>query len=182
MLAMPTTMVGQVGADGGADFMTQQLQQRGVAVADTVRRIDGTPTGVANVMLLPDGENSIIIVGGANTAAWQLSDAQRAAILSAGVVLLQARPAPRRRRLRHTRAGQRPARDAWVQPPAPPACTLWLPPHTAPMPLNPQVASRRSISPRCGPVGAAWVAPLLRHLGRPHAHVPDRHLQPLTAT
>lgn len=92
MLGMPTTMVGQVGSDGGADFMLQHLQQRSVALDGTVRRIPNTPTGTANVMLLPSGENSIIIVGGANTADWEMSDEQQAAILNAGVVLLQARP------------------------------------------------------------------------------------------
>eukprot|EP00892_Ulva_mutabilis_P003290 jgi/Ulvmu1/1332/UM011_0060.1 len=89
MLGNPTTMVGQVGSDGGADFMFGHLQQRGVTLKDTVSRIEGTPTGTANVMLLPGGENSIIIVGGANTAPWPLSDEQRSAILNAGVVLLQ---------------------------------------------------------------------------------------------
>lgn len=73
--------------------MCGHLQQRGVSFQDTVRRIEGTPTGTANVMLLPDGENSIIIVGGANTADWPLSEAQRAAITTAGVVLLQVRGA-----------------------------------------------------------------------------------------
>lgn len=97
MLGIPTTMVGQVGSDAGSGFMLQHLQQRGVAVDDTVRRIDGVSTGTANVMLLPDGENSIIIVGGANTSAWELSEAQRSAILSAGVVLLQVPPSMHRR-------------------------------------------------------------------------------------
>lgn len=35
------------------------------------------------------GENSIIIVGGANQAPWQLTDAAQSAIKSAGAVLLQ---------------------------------------------------------------------------------------------
>lgn len=40
-------------------------------------------------MLQPGGENSIIIVGGANTAAWSCAGAQRAAVEGTGMLLLQ---------------------------------------------------------------------------------------------
>jgi ribokinase len=39
--------------------------------------------------LLLTGENSIIIVGGANQSGWQLSDDVKAAIAGAGAILLQ---------------------------------------------------------------------------------------------
>ena len=45
--------------------------------------------GTAVVMLQPGGENSIVIVGGANTAAWTCEGAQRAAVEGAGMLLLQ---------------------------------------------------------------------------------------------
>lgn len=41
------------------------------------------------LVLLPAGENRIILHGGANTAPWQLGEGTRAAIQSAGAVLLQ---------------------------------------------------------------------------------------------
>lgn len=69
--------------------MLSNLQAQGVQIDGTVRQLDQQATGTALVMLLPSGENSIIIVGGANTAAWSLSQQQKDAILQAKSVLLQ---------------------------------------------------------------------------------------------
>lgn len=88
-LGCVTTMVGQVGSDGGADFMLSSLKAQGVQMEGTVRTLEQQSTGTAFVMLLPSGENSIIIVGGANTAPWDLSQPQKDAILQAKLVLLQ---------------------------------------------------------------------------------------------
>lgn len=88
-LGCAAAMVGQVGSDGGADFMLSSLQAHGVQTDSTVRRLEQQATGTALVMLLPSGENSIVIVGGANTAAWALSQQQKDAIVHAKAVLLQ---------------------------------------------------------------------------------------------
>lgn len=88
-LGYPTVMIGQVGDDSGADFMLRELQQAGVSTEGTVRVVPGAPTGAALILLQPGGENSIIIVGGANAAEWSITDAQAATITRAGAVLLQ---------------------------------------------------------------------------------------------
>ena len=80
-------MLGQVGADGAADFMLAALAGAGVDAAG-VRRVAG-PTGTAVILLQPCGENSIVIVGGANTAPWDLTDHGLAAVPTAGALLLQ---------------------------------------------------------------------------------------------
>ena len=93
-LGHPTLMVGRVGADAAGGELVAALQRTG---CDTkhVRRAAGTPTGTAVVLLQPSGENSIIIVGGANTddvGAWTRAsvDADAASSLpSAGALLLQ---------------------------------------------------------------------------------------------
>lgn len=51
--------------------------------------VDGS-CGTALVLLQPGGENSIILIGGANTSEeWEITDEVTAAIQSAGAVLLQ---------------------------------------------------------------------------------------------
>eukprot|EP01026_Neomeris_dumetosa_P079769 TRINITY_DN87448_c0_g1_i3.p2 TRINITY_DN87448_c0_g1~~TRINITY_DN87448_c0_g1_i3.p2 ORF type:complete len:237 (-),score=50.97 TRINITY_DN87448_c0_g1_i3:157-867(-) len=63
------------------------LKSRGVDLS-LVRRVQG-PTGTAVILLQPSGENSIIIVGGANTADWTFGDDTLDVLGSAGCVLLQ---------------------------------------------------------------------------------------------
>jgi ribokinase len=87
-LGYPTQFVGQVGKDAYAPMLCQALSDRGV---DTrmVHAINGS-SGIAFIMIQPGGENSIVLVGGANTSEeWQISDDVTAAIQNAGVVLLQ---------------------------------------------------------------------------------------------
>ncbi|GAQ79613.1 ribokinase [Klebsormidium nitens] len=92
-LGYPTYFVGQVGEDGQAIMLRDELQQCGVRT-DHLRSVSG-PSGQAIVMLQPGGQNSIIIVGGANTAWPELSPGQRltsearSLIRGAGAVLLQ---------------------------------------------------------------------------------------------
>lgn len=87
-LGYPTKFVGQVGKDAYAPMLRQAMQDRGVDIS-MLHTVDGS-SGLAFIMLQPDGENSIILVGGANTSEeWQISDEVTAAIQSAGVVLLQ---------------------------------------------------------------------------------------------
>ena len=87
-LGYPTQFVGQVGKDAYAPMLCQALSDRGVDTS-MVHAINGS-SGIAFIMLQPGGENSIVLVGGANTSEeWQISDDVTAAIQNAGVVLLQ---------------------------------------------------------------------------------------------
>jgi ribokinase len=71
-------------------LITAALKNGGVNL-DCVRNLSDVPTGHAVVMLQPDGQNSIIIVGGANMSCWpeKLSDEDLEVVRKAGVVLLQ---------------------------------------------------------------------------------------------
>eukprot|EP01025_Chloroclados_australasicus_P001330 TRINITY_DN103659_c0_g1_i1.p1 TRINITY_DN103659_c0_g1~~TRINITY_DN103659_c0_g1_i1.p1 ORF type:complete len:373 (-),score=39.88 TRINITY_DN103659_c0_g1_i1:166-1188(-) len=87
LLGQETKMIGQIGTDENADFMINALSSRGVDLS-LVRRVEGS-TGAAVILLQPSGENSIVIVGGANTADWAITDDGQATLQSAGCVLLQ---------------------------------------------------------------------------------------------
>lgn len=89
-LSYPTYFVGQVGDDAHGRLITEALKNGGVNL-DCVRNLSDAPTGHAVVMLQPDGQNSIIIVGGANMSCWpeKLSDEDLEVVRKAGVVLLQ---------------------------------------------------------------------------------------------
>jgi ribokinase len=89
-LSYPTYFVGQVGEDAHGKLITEALKNGGVNL-DCVRNLSDVPTGHAVVMLQPDGQNSIIIVGGANMSCWpeKLSDEDLEVVRKAGVVLLQ---------------------------------------------------------------------------------------------
>ncbi|KAI4342449.1 hypothetical protein MLD38_027076 [Melastoma candidum] len=89
-LSYPTYFVGQVGEDAHGSLVRTALEGGGVNLG-YCSVIDGVPTGHAVVMLQPDGQNSIIIVGGANTSGWPdvLPDEDLGLIKSAGIVLLQ---------------------------------------------------------------------------------------------
>lgn len=82
-------MVGQVGTDDGGRFMLAALADAAVATDSTVATVAGDATGTAAVLLQPNGENSIVIVGGANTAPWACTPPQKEAVASAGMLLLQ---------------------------------------------------------------------------------------------
>ncbi|KAJ8767814.1 hypothetical protein K2173_020754 [Erythroxylum novogranatense] len=89
-LSYPTYFVGQVGEDAYGNLILDALKNGGVCV-DNVRNVHGVPTGHAVVMLQSDGQNSIIIVGGANMSGWpeRLSDEDLKIVKNAGIVLLQ---------------------------------------------------------------------------------------------
>lgn len=82
------SMLGTTGIDA---FGAQLLDELSAAGVDTtgVIRTPGIPTGVAQVTVAEDGENSIIVVPGANAHTGRPSRAQRAAIATADVLLLQ---------------------------------------------------------------------------------------------
>ena len=81
-------MLGRVGDDASGAAMVAALTGSG-ADARYVRASAGVPTGTAVVMVRADGENSIVIVGGANTAEWGEDVDADAAITTAGMLLLQ---------------------------------------------------------------------------------------------
>ncbi|XP_057515933.1 ribokinase isoform X1 [Amaranthus tricolor] len=89
-LSYPTYFVGQVGEDAHGKLITEALQGGGVYL-DHLRNVSGAPTGHAVVMLQSDGQNSIIIVGGANMCCWphQIDDRDLEIVRNAGIVLLQ---------------------------------------------------------------------------------------------
>lgn len=80
-----TTFVGAVGADDDGRRLSEGLRRAGVTVA--LVTTDVAPTGTAIVTVDDTGENSIVVVSGAN--AWVDVDLSRAAIRSADVVLAQ---------------------------------------------------------------------------------------------
>jgi sugar/nucleoside kinase (ribokinase family) len=63
--------VGQVGTDAYAPMLRSALNECGVDTSK-LTEVDGS-SGIAFIMLQPGGENSIVLVGGANTSEeWQV--------------------------------------------------------------------------------------------------------------
>lgn len=89
-LSYPTYFVGQVGEDANGKLITEALENGGVQL-DYLTTVAAAPTGHAVVMLQSDGQNSIIIVGGANMNCWPqtLSVEDLEVVKNAGIVLLQ---------------------------------------------------------------------------------------------
>jgi ribokinase len=84
----PTVMVGSVGRDGAAQLATSLLAGSGVDVTH-VRAVDA-PTGLATVTVDQSGENTIVVVPGANTATdREALRASATVVASAAVVVLQ---------------------------------------------------------------------------------------------
>ncbi|PZE38307.1 ribokinase [Curtobacterium sp. MCPF17_031] len=84
----PTVMVGSVGRDGAAKVATSLLADSGVDVTH-VRAVDA-PTGLATITVDRSGENTIVVVPGANASTG--TEAVLAAadtVASAAVVVLQ---------------------------------------------------------------------------------------------
>lgn len=59
------TMLGAVGRDNNGTALRRNLRERGVDVG-RVRELDGVPTGVALIIVSDAGDNSIVVVPGAN--------------------------------------------------------------------------------------------------------------------
>lgn len=64
-LGADVRLIGAVGDDANGAMLLDSARNSGVDVA-AVRRIDGVPTGVAGITVDAQGENSIVIVAGAN--------------------------------------------------------------------------------------------------------------------
>jgi ribokinase len=84
---MTTIFLGQVGEDSVGGLLLDSLQASQVDISQ-VSKVP-VSTGQAFVILLPHGENSIIILGGANMHWPQLSEAHKATIQTSSGVLLQ---------------------------------------------------------------------------------------------
>ena len=59
-------MLGAVGADLHGDRLLENLRSVGVEVA-AIQREQAAPTGMAVITVLPDGDNSILVLPGANS-------------------------------------------------------------------------------------------------------------------
>jgi ribokinase len=87
-LGYPAQMVGAVGDDVFGPTLLENLKSAGVGTA-AVTRVDG-PSGVATILVAENGENSIVVVPGANgKVAPSFVENQAALIRSAGMVLCQ---------------------------------------------------------------------------------------------
>lgn len=64
-LGAEVTMLGAVGSDSYADMLMESLKSAGVAV-DSILRKEDTSTGVAMIAVNAEGDNSIIVISGAN--------------------------------------------------------------------------------------------------------------------
>lgn len=81
------TMVGAVGHDEDGRTLRAALESDGVDTSTLVWSEE--PTGMALISVDPRGENTIVVVDGANGALSELDEAQRAAVAAADVVLMQ---------------------------------------------------------------------------------------------
>uniref|UniRef100_A0A0R0GF60 Carbohydrate kinase PfkB domain-containing protein n=1 Tax=Glycine max TaxID=3847 RepID=A0A0R0GF60_SOYBN len=90
MLSYPTYFVGQVGDDAYGTLLSDALRGGGVRL-DSLTVVASAPTGHAVVMLQSNGQNSIIIIGGANMSCWPstLPRQHLDLVAQAGIVLLQ---------------------------------------------------------------------------------------------
>jgi ribokinase len=86
-----TYLVARVGDDANGRLLEGALADAGGVRIDRVARAPRAPSGHAVVMLMPDGQNSIIIVGGANMEGWAagVESDDLELIRQAGVLLLQ---------------------------------------------------------------------------------------------
>lgn len=88
LLGASCVLVCQTGSDVAGTLVRDALAGAGVRLEHAVT-LPSTPTGQAVIILQPGGQNSIIIVGGANMAWERPSDAALEAVRAAKVLLLQ---------------------------------------------------------------------------------------------
>ena len=65
-LGHETHFIGQCGKDANGDFLRKALEESGVRLVGGLKTVEGCGTGSAYIFLQPSGENSIVILGGAN--------------------------------------------------------------------------------------------------------------------
>jgi len=123
------TMVGRVGADSFASTGLRELEAAGVDCSAVAHDPDQS-TGIAAIVVDDHGENSIVIVAGAN-GAWSEQDMLRAedAARAAQVLLLQ-HEIPQQVNVRAARAAHEAGVSVVLNPapaaPMPPALVAWL--------------------------------------------------------
>jgi len=86
-LGVETWFAGKLGSDAYAPPLRLALEGAGVET-DLIEQVDG-PTGQAVILLQPGGDNSIIVVGGANHEWVELDDRVHARLREVGALLLQ---------------------------------------------------------------------------------------------
>jgi ribokinase len=82
-----TTFVAAIGRDEAGAQLAETIASAGIR-NELVRRADD-PTGQAFIVVNPAGENTIIVASGANAGMLHLAEADRAALGTASVLLLQ---------------------------------------------------------------------------------------------
>lgn len=87
IVADEVAFIGRVGADAHGDFLRRGLHDHGVDVAMLVA-VDGHESGAAHITVA-DGENTIVVVGGANRAWDRLDESEAARVGAAAVVVCQ---------------------------------------------------------------------------------------------
>ena len=83
------TMLGAVGSDGAGDFLLGGLRESGVNV-EHIKRVPTEPTGQAWIILDKQGENSIVVLPGANANVdTAYIDSKRSVIENADIIIMQ---------------------------------------------------------------------------------------------
>lgn len=85
--AHPTTFIGAVGRDANAGLIAAALADAGVDAQ--LRQVENVATGTAIVTVDAHGENSIVVVAGANACLTTASDHDRAILRDADVAVFQ---------------------------------------------------------------------------------------------
>lgn len=88
LLGLECFFLGQVGKDTAGELLKHELLQRNVNI-EYLRELEDTPTGQAVVLLLSTSENSIVIIGGANSDWVELPEPMFEGIQRSQAVLLQ---------------------------------------------------------------------------------------------
>ncbi|BDI21540.1 ribokinase [Herbiconiux sp. L3-i23] len=98
------TFAGAIGDDAFGTELRIQMEADGIAVSTL--RVTDAPTGTAHISVVDGGENSIVVVSGANAAIPELDDNDRGAIADSDWLLVQfERPQPLvAEALRHARS------------------------------------------------------------------------------
>lgn len=91
-LGATTALIGRVGNDDDADFLTRNLSAAGVDVSGLTR--DRGATGLAVVLVDSDAENSIVVSPGANATLSPQHLVRHAGILAAAAVVLLSMEVP----------------------------------------------------------------------------------------
>jgi ribokinase len=86
LLGAPVSMIGHIGNDRHSVLATDLLRDAGVDLS-AVKTVDG-PTGLALVSVSDDGENTIVVIPGANTTLGAAEVAQAAALITAAAVVV----------------------------------------------------------------------------------------------